>query len=102
MGPCARGGPRGDFGSWLAHSRAQISKKATKGDKDTKENKLAKWLKKKGVEEPRRDRRDRRECPGPAPDGALRVVVVEDRRDRSRRGRGTNVKRGTREEPERP
>ncbi len=30
-------------------TRAQIRKKAPKGDKATKENKLAKWLKKKGV-----------------------------------------------------
>ena len=37
--------------AWLVHSRAQISKKAPKGDKDkaTKESKLAKWLKKNGV-----------------------------------------------------
>jgi hypothetical protein len=35
--------------AWLVHSRAHSSKKATKGDKATKENKLAKWLKKNGV-----------------------------------------------------
>ncbi len=49
MGPCARGGPRVDFVAWLVHSRTQIRKKAPKGDKATKESKLAKWLKKNGV-----------------------------------------------------